>query len=155
MEIGEGLKWIVGTLVGLLSLLGSVLGVSKLLEMRAQRRYALADKNNDIHQTNRAKEIEFDQFAFQKFAERLDKVESELKEVRDKLSSQMEKNARLEVENQHLKETNERQQQEIAELRQRETILQGQVNSLTNIVTKLQTELDGWKTSRNNETASA
>jgi regulator of replication initiation timing len=152
MEISEGLKWIVGTIVAILSLLGSVLGISKLLELRAQRRYTLQDKNNEIHQSNQAKQIEFDQFAFQKFAERLDKVEAELVMVREKLSSQMEKNARLEVENQHLKETNERQQQEIAELRNDRTILQGQVNSLTNLMISLQKEIEGLK---KNETASA
>jgi len=110
MEVGEGLKWIAGTLLALLSMLGSALGVSKLLEIRANRRYALADKNIEIHHSNRLKQIEFDQFAFQKFAERLEKVESELKEAREKLSSQMANNARLEAENKYLKETSARRE---------------------------------------------
>lgn len=155
MEIGEGLKWIVGTIVAILSLLGTGLGISKLLEIRQQRRYALADKNDEIHLSNQVAQIEFDKLAFVKVVERVDKLEAEVKELREKLSSQMERNARLEVENIHLKETNERQQQEIVELRNRETILQGQVNSLTNIVTKLQSELDELKRKKSDETATA
>jgi len=145
MESIEIFKWIGGGVIAFLSLLGSVLGIAKLLEIRQQRRYLLEDKTNDIHLSNQAKQIEFDQVVFQKFADRLEKVEAEVKELREKLSSQMERNARLEVENEHLKATNERQQSEIAELRKTETILQGQVASLTNLVTKLQTELEALK----------
>lgn len=152
MEIGEGWKGIIGTAVGILSLILSSLGISKLLELRQQRQYALADKNADIHLSNQKASIDLDQFAFQKFAERLDKQELEFKElrkelgeVRDKLSSQMERNARLEVENKHLNEEKTRQGEEIRKLRENERILQGQVNSLTNLVTRLQTELEELK----------
>jgi len=142
MEVGEGLKWIAGTIITLLSMLGSALGVSKLLEIRANRHYLLADKNNEIHQSKQVKQIEFDQYAFQKFAERLEKVEAELKEAHEKLSSQTEKNARLEVENQHLGEISERQEKELAELHRRETTLNQQVSRLTSLVSKFQTGID-------------
>lgn len=142
VEIGEGWKWIAGTIIGLLSALGGILGVAKLLELRTQRRYALEDKNREIHLSNQVKQIEFDQYAFQKFSERLEKVENELSKVKDELSSQMAKNAQLETENKYLKETNERQEKELAELRRRETILNQQVSSLTSLVSKLQTEID-------------
>lgn len=144
MEIGEGLKWIIGTIVSILGLLG----FGKLLELRHTRGNQLADRADEIHQTNQTKAIELDQFAFQKFAERLEKVEDELGDVRKELNSQMTQNARLEVENRHLKETNERQQREIAELLKRERILQDQVNTLTTTVTNLKIELSLMKTDK-------
>ena len=138
MEIGEGLKWIGGTLVGILGLIG----FGKLAEMTLARIYKKKDDLAQIHESNQVAQIELDKLAFVKVIERVDKLEIEVKELREKLSSQMKKNARLEVENEHLKQTNERQQKEIENLRNREAVLQSQVNSLTNIVTKLQTELE-------------
>lgn len=145
-NVPEYLKWIIGIAA---SMLGT-LGIGKLFEMRAARRYQVEDKNLAIHQSNEVRRLDFGQHAFDKFSDRLeiverklDKTEDELKEVRKELSNQMERNARLEVENNHLKETNVRQEKELTQLRTDRTILSQQVNSLTNIVVGLQKTIEG------------
>lgn len=137
---GAIIVWILGSKV-----FESIAG--KIIDRRFQRQ----DQRDAIHESNQTAQIEFDKLAFQRIVERLDKVENQLNEVRDKLSSQMERNARLEVENQHLKETNERQEIEIKDLRHREGILNQQITSLTNMVVKLQTELDQIKERENSK----
>jgi regulator of replication initiation timing len=121
----------------------------KIWEMIApkmlERRYARQDQQKQLHDTNEVANIDLDKFAFKTFYDEFRELKKEVGDIREKLSSQMEKNARLDVENKHLKETNERQQAEIGELRNDRTILQGQVNSLTNLVTRLQTELEDLK----------
>ena len=145
-EIGEGVKWIVSTIgAGFVFIVGS-LGVGKLLETRTTRKYIVQDRNTDTQQTNQVRQIELDQFAFQKFAERLDSVEVELKEIQKQLNSQMVQNARLETENGFLKQTNERQEKEIESLRSKENELVSQVSELTAMVCKLSAEIDELKT---------
>jgi regulator of replication initiation timing len=137
-NIPEYLKWIAGFAVTVLT----TLGAAKLIENRQSRRYQIEDKNRDIHESNQGRQIDLDQAAFNAFAKRLETVERDLKEVNEKLGTAMERNARLEVENEHLKKTNDRQESELVDMRQRETILNQQVNSLTAIVVKLQTQID-------------
>ena len=155
-EISEGLKWIVGTITAFVGLLIAGLGLKKVTEITATYVAKKKEDERSQHQSNQGKAIDFDQFAFNKFAERLDGVEKdnkelreELKDVREKLSSQKADNARLDEQNKYLKETNERQQEEIVELRGREVILNQQINSLTNIVIGLQKEIEALKRGEN------
>lgn len=145
-EIGESVKWIVSTIGAVFVFIVGSLGVGKLFELRTTRKYIVQDRNTDTQQTNQVRQIELDQFAFQKFAERLDSVEVELKEIQRQLNSQMVQNARLETENGFLKQTNERQEKEIASLRSKENELVSQVSELTAMVCKLSAEIDELKT---------
>ena len=126
MEFREGFNWIVGTL----GTIAGLIGFAKLVEIRVLRKYAIQDKNSAIHETNQGKQIEFDQYAFQKFAERLEKLELEQKEMQKELNSQMVKNATLETENKYLKETNIRQESEISHLREDKNKQAAQIVSL-------------------------
>jgi regulator of replication initiation timing len=137
-NIPEYLKWIAGFAVTVLT----TLGAAKLIENRQSRRYQIEDKNRDIHESNQGRQIDLDQAAFNAFAKRLETLEADVKDLNAKLAAAMEKSARLEVENKHLKETNERPEGEITNMRTRETILNQQVNSLTAIVVKLQMQID-------------
>lgn len=152
MEIGDGLKWIVGTVIGILATLGSVLGVSKLVELRQTRRYSLADKNNEVHQTNQAADIDLDKTAFQAISERLQRLEDKFETLQDKHNSLMVQNATTEAENKHLTETVQRQEKEIDELQRDRRLLQDRVNSLTNLVGQLKTEIDTLKLAKSADT---
>ena len=144
-EVSEGFKWVVTTIIGFLGLVITGLGLKKIAEIITLYFTRKKEDQRALHQSNTGRAIDFDQFAFQKYAERLEKVETKLEKVEKELTSQMVTNEGLKKENEHLKETNERQQGEIVELRSRETILTQQVNSLTNIIVGLQKEIDSLK----------
>jgi regulator of replication initiation timing len=139
-------------LISLLKLVGSgfvtvfgFLGLGKLVELITRFFIARAEKRAEIHQANQAKQIDFDQVAFQKIIERLDFAETQLREVGEKLSSQMIDNAKLEAENVHLKEAKSRQEKEIERLREKENELDHNITGRTGIVSRLRQNFEELK----------
>jgi len=142
MEISDGLKWIIGTVVTLIGVLGSALGINTYIESSRKRRNELEDQDREDKKTNRAKEIDFDQYAFKEFTERVKKLEIKVEELQEKLNSQILQNAELKAENRYLKEIHATQKEEILLLRQKENDLKSQVSRLSGMVESLQREIE-------------
>jgi len=113
-----------------LSLIGTVvvaiaatLGIGNLLLAFYNNYVRKKAQLQETHDTNQGKVIEERIIFRQSFIDRLTAVESKLEKTEDKLNSQIAMNAELKSENKALKETNQRQEQEIHDL-------QGKVSKL-------------------------
>ena len=134
-EIATAVKWIGGTVVSIVTILGGILGVNKLAELRLKRRYTSEDKATEIHETNQGKSIDADAAAFQIFASRLTIVEADLKDVSRELRTAMADNATLTADNKHLGEDNSR-------LRTKITELETHIRNQDGIIADLRREVD-------------
>lgn len=112
--IGSAAQWLGYAAFALLSLLG----VGRIVEMLFARFFARKDADKQIHATNQGKQIEAGMQAFNTWSERLDKVETKLEQVQEKLNSQLVANAELKAENKHCLDEKARQQGEIETLRE-------------------------------------
>lgn len=141
MEISEGIKWIGGTIITLLGFLG----IGKLAEMRAKRKYELQDVNHAIHETNQTKLIDSQTTFRQSFVDRLGKVETNLEKVQEKLNSQLVMNAELKAENKSLKDERERSNKEIDSLRETNNKQAIQIVNLENELHRTQDDVQKYK----------
>lgn len=141
MEISEGVKWIGGTIVALLGFVG----IGKLFEMRAARKYQLQDKNNEVHETNQGKMIDSQITFRQSFVDRLGKVETKLETVQEKLNSQLVMNAELKAENKNLKDERERLNKEIEKMRETNNKQAIQIVNLENELHRTQDDVMKYK----------
>lgn len=111
----EPLKWVGSVVVATLGLFG----LGKLLENWQTRRYVKEDRYVQIHDATEAKKIEASAEAFSIISKRLAILESDLKELNEKVSLEMQKSARLDAENAALKKDNVRLDLEVNGLRKR------------------------------------
>ncbi len=111
----------------------TAIGLSKLIEFYATRRTRKSDDKD-------AEQVKFDQTALQVFHDEIQELKSETRDIRGQLNSQLMLNQKLEIENKHLRDANERQETELTELRRRTRELSAQVLELTNIVSELRAQ---------------
>lgn len=133
-------QWFGGTIFAILTLLGA----AKLLENRQARKYQKLDNAEQVHITNQAKQIDADSQFMQSLIKRVENLEREHKEMQNKLLDQAVTTARTEEENKHLKETNERQAQEIKELREDRRQMGLKIVNLENALQMTQSRLDAF-----------
>lgn len=119
-----------------------IVAIIRLLDKALQRRSDSKDKEKEIDKTIETKKIDQDQDAFSHVISRLEKVETRVSELQDKLADEMRKNAKLEAENEALKKDNARQQQEIEYLRRRIRELSEKLDQTTATLTKLRIGLE-------------
>lgn len=99
--------------------IATALGGGSIITLWLTRRFRKADQKEEMHVTVESKKIDADSDAFTHVINRLEKVEQWLKELQDKLATEMATNSRLEAENEALRKDNDRQQGEIERLRAR------------------------------------
>ena len=97
--------------------IATALGGGSIITLWLTRRFRKADQKEEMHVTVESKKIDADSDAFTHVINRLEKVEQWLKELQDKLATEMATNSRLEAENEALRKDNDRQQGEIERLR--------------------------------------
>lgn len=119
------------TIGGVVIAIAAAFGVGNLLLAIYQRYIGKKDKEGEIHETNRGKELDFSSSFQDRLLKRVDNLESELQEMRDDQLEQVRSNARLTVENENLQKENLRQAAEI--------------QRLTETVQRLETEIEGLK----------
>lgn len=115
--LATGVKWVIGAVGTLITVIGGILGVNKLAEMRQKRKYDLKDKHDSMADANQGKQIDADAAAFVIVSDRLKLVESRLDTLQDDLRKQMETNATLAAENKHLQKENDELKLEVKKLR--------------------------------------
>jgi chromosome segregation ATPase len=153
-NIPEGLKWVVGTVVTILSVLGANLAWGKIREMKQARKYLEDDKRAESAAANRTEEIKGGFDLAQQFMERMDRQEArfnlridelrvEIAGLQKQIGDQREMIAVKDEQIKQLKEENERQRAvindqafEIHTLQSEAATLRAEVDALKLLVQK-------------------
>ena len=134
LEVSEGWRWVIITVVPLVVALISALGINKVWLKKTENHGAISTKM-----------LDFDKVAFERMVVRQDTLESRLDKMRDDLSEQIAQNAKLTTENIHIKEANAELRQQNQTLRQSESDLKETVIRLQCQVEQLQKEVEDLK----------
>ena len=94
----------------------AALGIGNLLLAIYNRRSGKQDKQDELHETNRGKELDATSGFQDRLIKRVENLEDELGEMRTEQLEQIRTNTRLTVENENLRNENIRQEGEIKEL---------------------------------------
>lgn len=116
---------------GIVVAIAAALGLGNLLLAAYNRRNNQHDKDWELHETNRSKELDATSGFQERLIKRVENLETELTDMRTEQLAQARTNERLTVENENLRKENERQEIEIKELQ--------------NTVNRLEVEIAGSK----------
>jgi predicted RNase H-like nuclease (RuvC/YqgF family) len=95
---------------------GGVIGLGNLLNSAFQRYFVARDRKAAVHETNEERQLDYDEKFLTKLLHRVESLESELEVMRKEQLQQAKDNMRLELQNEHLKQENQRLECEITAL---------------------------------------
>ena len=133
----EGLKWVVGTIIAILAAIGGIFASGKIRELKTGRKFTLQDEINELHESNAGKQIDATLATAENREKRLVRLEDKVDKLQDELNSQMKTNAKLDAENEHLKEQNKRQEAEMILIRAESAARQLRIEHLETEVARL------------------